>query len=180
MKRCMIGGKIIDYIEGLLSDKDRLDFENHLKFCNYCQKEIEEYKKLYDIFKYDEVPAPEQEFFEKLKIKGHQREIVYKRYPVWKTLGILSPAAMAALIIFVLLKPSRQTIEISIPVSNLLESKDISYLLLDRVVDEKLSKQFTALEEYFQPDVEESINELAREEKEEFIKKVHSKYGLNI
>lgn len=176
MKSCPFEKKVIDYIEGEMSLGEVSDFENHLTGCDRCQKEVAELKRFHQILANDEVPIPNSAFFDKLKVRIRQKEIVHRRYPVWQLVRIFVPAAVVILMIFVLFNRPKHTVEILVPISGLLEDKDFNNLLLDKIIDERMFAHFSALEEYFIPDIEGSVSEFDAEQKSEFIKILSEKF----
>ena len=82
MKKCKFEDKVIDYLEGQLLPQDLYNFEKHLPSCELCQNEIVDLKNLYKVLENDEIPIPEPEFFDNLKIKIRQRKITCKKHLV--------------------------------------------------------------------------------------------------
>lgn len=176
MKNCKFKDRVIDYIEGLMDNQNIIVFENHLKECGVCREELSAMKKIYEIMNKDTISIPEKEFFEKLKNKIRQQEIIIKN-PLWKILGILAP--VLGVLIFVLLFNLRRerSVEIAVSISNLAQDEYLNTLLLERIVDNNTVNQFNVLEEYFTADIEQGLKELTADEKKEFIKIINEKYG---
>lgn len=176
MKGCKFKERALDYIEGLLDEQHKTIFEAHLKECNVCQKEWSVIKKIYGVIDKDTVPIPEEEIFVKIKNKVCQQEIVLSK-PLWKILGILAP--VLGVLVFMLLfnQPKEQSLEISVPISNLAQDKYFNALLLERIIDNNIVSQFNALEEHFIVDIEQGLKELTTNEQQEFIKMMTEKYG---
>lgn len=176
MRKCGFNERVIDYIEGALGVDDSLTFEEHLKTCELCQREVNEIKKVYEIMDKDVVPEVEKEFFERLKVQVRQMEIVHKR-PYWRIFRILVPIfAVLALIVVPKLRHENR-VEISISVSNLVETGELNYLLLDRVIDEEILSQFEILEEDFTSNIESGLEELSVDEKKNLIESIRKRYG---
>ncbi len=177
MKKCRYRKNIIDYIEELLPLEERANFENHLKTCADCQKEVRETKRLSEIMDKDEVPKPDWRFFEKLRLQIPKREVDYK-LPLWKIFSILGPALTIFIIILLFNLKTRQVVEFSIPISNLLEDEALNSLLLDRIIDKEIITNFETLEEYFSPTIEQDLNEMDRDELKVFMEVIRERYKL--
>uniref|UniRef100_A0A7C4TAD6 Zf-HC2 domain-containing protein n=1 Tax=candidate division WOR-3 bacterium TaxID=2052148 RepID=A0A7C4TAD6_UNCW3 len=175
MKRCRFNKRIIDYIEDLMTEQDRFAFENHLKTCKDCEKEVSQIKKIYEILDREEVPMPSREFFEGLKSQIRIKRIPY-RLPFWKIFGILAP--VLGIIIFIILfnQKGERVIEIAVPISNLTLDEDLNRLLLDKIIDEKIINQFSVLEEYFAPDIEEYLENMNKDEIKDLIEIIDGRY----
>lgn len=176
MKNCKYRDKVINYIDGQLNYQEAYDFESHLKTCGSCQKEIIEFKRVYEILDNDEVPVPEQGFFDKLRIRIRMKEIILKPSPVWQITRIAAPVLAVLVVVFLIFNKPRGTIEITVPISSLLQNEDFNNLLLDRIIDDKVVTHFTTLEDYFTPNIEEYLNEFSEDEKVEFIKIITEKF----
>ncbi|MCX7995858.1 MAG: zf-HC2 domain-containing protein [candidate division WOR-3 bacterium] len=177
MKNCKKQDWIIAYIEDLMPKEQRILFEQHLKECALCQRELFEYQKIYNVLKKDEIILPEPEFFEKLKEKIRKEEITIKRSSR-KLLGVLAPV-MGVLIFIVLLHLKKESyVEFSISVSPLVLDENLSSLLLDEIVDDKLLGQFKILDEYINDESTQAIMEMTSDEKAEFIKILYNKFGI--
>jgi predicted anti-sigma-YlaC factor YlaD len=169
--------KLLDYLEHLLSDAEQKEFEEHLQQCSSCQKEYLSLKKLYGILDRDEVILPETQFFDDLKVTVRQKDSTPQRSSVWKITRVLIPVAVTAAIVLLLYQPS-QTTEISVPVADLLEDRDIASYALSQIVDDALVNELTGIEDQFMYDIDEILDELSAEQKAQFIKVLYEKYGL--
>jgi len=170
-------GKLLDYLEHQLSNTEHRKFEEHLQQCSLCQKEYLSLKKLYGILDRDEVILPEAQFFDDVKVTVRQKDITPQRLPIWKITRVLVPVAITAAIALLLYRPSKTT-EISVPVADLLEDRNIASLALSRIVDDALVNELTEVEDQFMYDIDEILDEFTDEQKEQFIKVLYAKYGM--
>jgi len=181
MKLCQrFKRKLIDYVEGNLTEEENRIFNEHLEFCGRCRAELKELKELYSVLEYDEVQLPENEFFEGLLDGLRRREIRLKpahRFSVSGVLRILASAA-AALVIIIFLNRNDNTVELTVPFSILLEDREIAELGLSGVVDDKLIDDMSKVEDYLSPELDEAVEELTEVERAEFIKNLYEKYMI--
>ncbi|MGQ9664025.1 MAG: anti-sigma factor family protein [bacterium] len=176
MKVCKFRDKIIDYIEGLLDEPQKAIFENHIKRCDACQKELSEMERFYEIMDKDTIPILEEVVFAHIKQRARQEEIVLRK-PRWKIWNIFVPVLGALVFILLLSIHKEQILEISVPISTLLQDQDFSALLLERIVDNNMVSQFNSLEEFFYADIEQGLRELTVDESKQFIEIMNEKYG---
>jgi predicted anti-sigma-YlaC factor YlaD len=169
--------KLLDYLEHQLSDIEHREIEEHLQQCSSCQKEYHSLTKLYGILDRDEVILPEAQFFDDLKLRLRQKDITPHRSPVWKIARVLVPVAVAAVILLLVYWPSPTT-EISVPVADLLEDRNVAQYALSRIVDDELVHELTEVEDQFLFDIDEVLDEFTDEQKEQFIKILYEKYGM--
>lgn len=167
---------IVDFIEGRVSEDKRVLFDDHLKQCSRCHEEYVSIKKLYEVLDADEVVLPERQFFDNLRLKMRQREIVPRWFTVKRFLRIFVPACVAAVLLVILIPRPTETIEIAIPTSTLLEDEEIADISLEGVISDELIDDMTVLEDYFTLGVDESINELTEEEQATFVQFVSTQY----
>ncbi len=171
---------IVDFIENQVSDQQGKRFREHLHSCELCQNEYSKVVKLYKILNEDEVVLPEKEFFDNVKAKVRQRELVLPKYSFKKLAKVFVPVCVAAIILLVLLNRPRETIEMSISTATLLEDKEIAQLSLSGVITDELINELSTAEEYLPFEVDETIDELSEEERNELIENLYKKYGNNI
>lgn len=176
MKVCEYRDKIIDYIEGLLDERQKTIFENHIKVCDVCKKELSEMKRLYEIMDKDIISIPEEANFANIKQRARQEEIVLRK-PHWNIWNIFVPVLGALVFILLINKNKEQTLEISVPISNLSQDQYFNVLLLERIIDNSMVNQLNRLEEFFSADLEEGLKELTVDECEQFIEIMKEKYG---
>uniref|UniRef100_A0A7C6AGE5 Zinc-finger domain-containing protein n=1 Tax=candidate division WOR-3 bacterium TaxID=2052148 RepID=A0A7C6AGE5_UNCW3 len=176
MKNCKNKKRILDYIENLMLQEEKVSFEKHLNECEECRQELSGYRKLYELIDKDEISLPEKEFFERIKKNIRKEEIPLKK-PLWKFLGVLAP--VFGLVIFLILFKFKkeQSIEIPVSVTNLIQDENLNSLLLEKIVDDELIKQFNVIEENLGIESEQTLSEMNQDEKEEFIKILYNKYG---
>jgi hypothetical protein len=172
---------IIEYLEGCLTDEvKRREFEEHLKTCRFCQKEYQGLQGLYRLLDKDGVRLPDPEIFERMKTRVRQEELILGRQPVFKALKILIPVCAAAVIVFVLFRQPARTMDVSVPISSLLEDRDVAAYALNNVVNDDLKRQFLEIEDGLPLEINDAIDELTDEERDEFIKMLYDKYGSDI
>ena len=178
MKECKeFGARILDFAEGQMSLEEKRKFQDHLKQCAFCQQEYETTSKLINILDQDKVVMPEGEFFENLRTKVRQRVIFTKTSYFPKLVRVLVPVLVAALVLVILYKPQK-TIEMSIPVANLLEDEEIASYALSKIVDQEFVNDWNEVEKNFSLEIEEELKALTEQERIEFIKWLFKKYGI--
>ncbi len=176
MKGCKYKIAILDYIEDLMQPEQRLMFERHLNGCEECRRELSGYRKLYELIDKDEISLPEKEFFERIKENIHKEEIPLKK-PIWKFFGVLAPIFSLAILLILFNFKKEQFIEMPVHVTNLFQDENLNSLLLERIVDDELIHQFNLIEEYLGIESIQTLMEMERNEKDEFIKMLYNKYG---
>jgi len=75
------------YIDGELSNTDRMQFEQHIKTCSKCKNSLNSYKRLEKCINYDdEVKIDLELSFQKLMLEKALRRsfLVYKIFYLWK------------------------------------------------------------------------------------------------
>jgi len=169
--------KLVAFIENQLTSEEHRKFEDHLKSCSICQKEYAAIGKLYEILNRDEVKLPAPDFFESLKIKVRQKVIVPRRSYVPWIIKIMVPAFAAAVLLLILYRPN-QNMEMNVPVSNLLEDREVASYAINKLVNEDLMKELTVIEEYLPSELDESLDELTAKEKIELIKDLSEKFKI--
>lgn len=175
MKRCKNSDRVLDYIEGLMDNQERVIFEDHFKGCALCRQELSAIKKIYEIMDKDPIVFPKNEFFEEIKNKVRQEEVPV-RISIKRFWGILAPVVGVFIFLILFNLRKEQSAEISISVWNLLDDEDLNRLLLDRVVDNKIISEFESVEKDF-ISIEQSFFEMTSDEKQEFIKVICQRYG---
>ncbi len=73
MKCKDIKTKISDYIDGYLSDKERIVFEEHISNCNECSTLLNDLLTLKNQVKRLEIPKPNPFLFERVKARLQER-----------------------------------------------------------------------------------------------------------
>lgn len=169
--------KILDFIEHHMDENEYKKFEEHLNQCSLCQKEHASLMNLYGVLEKDEVILPENEFFENLKVRVRQKDITPQRSYIWKISRVLAPVVVATAIVLMLYRPEK-TMEISIPLANLLADKEFASYALDKIIDDTLINELTEVEDHFLLNVDEALDELSDDEKQKFIKGLYKKYGF--
>ncbi|HEX7321237.1 MAG TPA: zf-HC2 domain-containing protein [bacterium] len=180
MSRCGFSRFVIDYADGVLDPGKRETFQRHLDACPSCQRECAEHRKVIEIMSLDEVPLPDSNYFEDLKVRVRQTPEKKKPLRWWVFPAALVPAAAAAVFVFVLIGEmgkARDTVEISVDMSGFMHDADVSRLVLSKIVDNDLTAQFEELEDYVTTDIDENIGEMSETERSELVKKLNEKYG---
>ncbi len=176
MKNCKNKKRILDYIENLMPQDERVLFEKHLNECEECRQELSGYKKLYELIDKDEISLPEKEFFERMKENIRREEIPLKKQ-LWKFPGVLAPVFGVIIFLILFNFKKEQSIEIPVSVTNLIQDENLNSLLLEKVVDDELMRQFNIIEEYLGIESEQTLIEMTQDEKKEFIKILYNRYG---
>ncbi|MCM8764975.1 MAG: zf-HC2 domain-containing protein [Candidatus Omnitrophica bacterium] len=96
MKCEEIKKKIIEFVDGGLSDVERIDIEKHLEECHRCRKEIESVKTIFSSAKQIKTPEYDEAFwnaryniiFEKAQRINHQRSLVRRMKLGFGLIGI--------------------------------------------------------------------------------------------
>ena len=169
--------KLVAFVENQLTPGEHRKFEDHLKLCSICQKEYASIEKLYEILNKDEVKLPAPEFFESLKMKVRRKIIIPRRSYVPRIIKIMVPAFAAAVLLLILYRPN-QYMEITVPVSNLLEDREVAVYALNKLVNEDLVNELTVIEEHLPSELDESLDELTAKEKIQLIKDLSRKFKI--
>lgn len=167
---------LIDLVEQKLSARDRKRFEEHRAHCASCQKEYHEVKRLYELLDADEVVLPESEFFDRVRRQVREAELPLRGRIVRKIAQVLVPVALVVAIILLVSRPE-QTVEISVPTAALLEDREIAQLSLDGVVTEQLLNELSNVEEKLSPGLDEMLDDLTEQEKNQFVDELVALYG---
>jgi hypothetical protein len=179
MKRC---SWIKRLMESDMSDHDRIEFDRHLKDCERCRQEFNELKLLYSRLHDDEVPLPDDRYWETVRQRVRQREVCIGKKPSWvkRLVPIAVPVIALCIALFVFVIRPSQTVEMIIPVAEILEDEDIAALALERMSHEEIVDDFEVIEESLPLDIEEAFSEMTSEEKELFIEFLTQNNGIGI
>ncbi|MCM8788642.1 MAG: zf-HC2 domain-containing protein [Candidatus Omnitrophica bacterium] len=131
MKCEEIKKKIIEFVDGGLSDVERIDIEKHLEECHRCRKEIESVKTIFSSAKQIKTPEYDEAFwnarynmtFEKAQ-RRNQRELLLRRMRLG--FGLLG--------IFLMIFISKAYFQKNRVIINVL---DVAYYVPDEVLSEK-------------------------------------------
>lgn len=167
---------LIDLVEQKLSARDRERLEEHRAHCASCQEEYHKLKRLYELLDTDEVILPENEFFDRVRRQVHVRELPLRGHIVRKIAQVLVPAALVVAIVLLVSRPEK-TVEISVPTAALLEDRDVAQLSLEGVVTEQLLNELSIVEEDLSPGLDEMLDELTEQEKDQFVDELVALYG---
>lgn len=179
MSRCSYQKHAIDYAEGKLDLELKSEFELHLTQCHDCQVLYKEVVSLYNLLKQDQIIEPNTETWNYLR-RSIREEARIKPRPWlrWLKLSpLLIPAMAAGLLFIVMHHRSSGVIEYPVPVENIIQNHDLDLISLDNLVDDSLYQQLISLETYFEPAVNDAIEQLSNDEKESLINMVEEQYG---
>jgi predicted anti-sigma-YlaC factor YlaD len=172
MKTCSwIRKRLIDRLEGELTEVDARAFDSHLEQCPGCRHEFEQVSTLYSKLSGDDVPLPSDEFWENTRQRIRQRSIpLEKNWWLRKLMPVTAAVVAACLVVLLLVRKPSQTIEMVVPVSEMLEDEDIATIALATVVHNDVFEEFLVIEESLPFDIDETIGEMTPEEQELLIK----------
>ncbi|MBN2620347.1 zf-HC2 domain-containing protein [candidate division WOR-3 bacterium] len=185
MKGCSwVKKRLIDRVEGELNAAETRVFDNHIKECPACKKEYETTRRLYNSLK-DDVRFPDTAYWDSLPRRIRQNPVPLRRQGFWfkKLIPVLIPVIAACMVIVLLSRRPAPTIEMTVPVSALLEDEDIAMLALQTIVHDDMLQDLMVIEEFLPLDIDEMIREMTLQERQLFIElivKEHehsSKYG---
>lgn len=150
---------VIDFIEQNLSAGDESMFREHLSTCRECREEVAAYRRLYNMLDRDPVAVPAEPYFEQVRAGIRRLEPKPGRKVWWLAAGIAVPAA-AAVAIFFLFENRYATVEMSVDVSGFVQDREVSRMLLEKLVDEPLADRLISVEKYYSTGIDESLDEL--------------------
>ena len=102
MNRCRFIKELNSYVDNQLSEKRKIQIEEHLKRCALCSQELEKLKALSEKLKSWQAPALDVSFDSSVKNKIVALELGKERVKInKKTLSILIPSAAVAGILLV-------------------------------------------------------------------------------
>lgn len=173
--------RLVDRIEGGLNDREARIFDAHIKECPVCRKEYETTRRLYSRLR-DDVMFPDDTYWDSLPQRIRARDVPLRaRSSRFRKLVFAVVPIIAACMVAVLL--SRRpclTIEMTVPISELLEDKDIAAFILTAVVHGDVLEDFTIIEESLPFDIDEIVGGMTAEEQRLFIDLMKGKYGNSI
>ena len=173
---------IIDRIEGELTEKDIGIFNAHLKKCPGCSREYEAVHNLYKIMQRDEVPLPDDSFWDtaRQRIREQYLSLPARRAWIKKLLPITAVASVVCIALVLFVHRPHQSIEMVIPVVEFLEDEDIAALILPAIVHDDVFDDFMIIEESLPFDIDETVKGMTSEEQELFIKLLIKDNGIGI
>jgi hypothetical protein len=168
--------KIIEYVEETLDPVEEKRLSEHVRTCPACQAELNRYVHLFELLDKDEVEMPDYTFFDAVKQRARQIELMpARRFTRW--LKVLVPICAAVVIIVILLGRGEKSIEMSVPISTLLEDEEIAHIGLTSIINDKLVDELVAIEDYLLSEADLALEELTDEEEEYLLQILHDKYG---
>ncbi len=169
---------MIDLIEDELTAAEKKWLLRHLSDCVDCSKEYKRLKKLYGLMDRDGIQLPPQEFFDHVRSTAKQGVTDRRKLSLKQIAKILVPSLAAAAILILILRPSNNAVEWSVPVSSLIEDEDVAYVAMQGIVTEELVKDLILLEDQLPFDPEEEIEGLTVDEKKRLIDVLNQKYAI--
>ena len=85
--------------DGLLSEKESKELENHIRGCSLCQKDSEEYQNIFDVLEKTEFPEPKPYFWERLQPRLSEG-ITSEPLQAWKQWGLRAIPLSLLLVLF--------------------------------------------------------------------------------
>jgi hypothetical protein len=169
---------MIDFLEQQLTSEVHNELLEHMKQCTACAREYRELQELHEIMGRDAVTLPSEQTFEGMKVAARQQALHQRRGVLKQLTRVLLPAfAVAAILLFVL-RPRVDTLEMSIPVANLLEDREVAEIAVAGIVNKDILDEIEGLEEQLFLSTEEAIEEMSKEEKREFVTALYQKYAI--
>jgi anti-sigma factor RsiW len=182
MKECSwVQSRLIDRIEGELHDAETCVFDAHIKECPACRREYEITRRLYSSLK-DEVQVPDDAYWDSLRHRIRQHPVPLRVRHSWfrKLVPIAIPVLVAFVVIVLLSRRPSPTIEMTVPVSELLEDEDIATLALQTIVHDDMLQDLIIIEEFLPFDIDEMIGEMTLQEQQLFIELMMKEQGHGI
>ena len=82
----------------------------------------------------DRIDLPPKDFFEVIKTKARKHSSQSRPFPLKKIAKVLVPAFALAAVFLLILKPANNEVELSIPISILIEDEDVAYVAMQGIV----------------------------------------------
>ena len=170
MKKCAhYKAEIIDLMEDQLTAKARDELLEHIEHCVECAQEYRNLQKLNEIMNRDEVMLPPEEMFEQMK-SAARKQVVYPKPRLMRQLVMVSlPIFAVAVMLLIILRGRGETVEMSIPVANLLEDEEIAEIAIAGIVSTDILDEIEKYEEQLIFDTEEAIDEMSEAQKSELV-----------
>ena len=180
MSACPYHRYAVDYAENQLDPTLRAEYERHLAGCPSCREAQRELKSLFALIEKEEIPCPSLEFWESVRqsVRRENRP-AQRRWGRWwfRFAPVLVPILAAAVWLFVVHRRPAPTIDFPVPLENIVQSDDLDLLSLDDLVDDSLYERMTALERYYEPGVDDALDELNDAEQKTLIQTIRERYG---
>jgi hypothetical protein len=128
----------------------------------------------------DELALPPEATFERIKLAARMHVAYPRRRFFRQLLKVSLPVFALTAMFLILLRPRVETVEMSIPVANLLEDDEIAEFAIAGIVSTDILHEIDDLEEQFFIDTEEAIGEMSKEEKNELVRSLYRKYAIGI
>jgi hypothetical protein len=85
--------------DGLLSEEESKELENHISGCPLCQKNNEEYQNIFDVLEKTDFPEPKSYFWERLQPRLKEK-ITSEPWQAWKQWGLRAIPLSLLLVLF--------------------------------------------------------------------------------
>jgi hypothetical protein len=181
MKKCAhYTEQIIDLLENQLTNRARGELLGHIEHCAECAQEYKKLQKLNEVMNRDELTLPPEATFERIKLAARMQVAYPRRRFFRQLLKVSLPVFALTAMLLIFLRPRVETVEMSIPVANLLEDEEIAEFAIAGIVSTDILHEIDDLEEQFFIDTEEAIGEMSKEEKNELVRSLYRKYAIGI
>ena len=171
--------QMIEYLEDQLAGDAYRELLEHIVQCAVCAQEFNRLKQLYRVMDEDEVTLPSVEFFERVKLTSRQRVTQRRRVTFDRLARILVPALAVAAILLVVFGRLDDTVEINIPVTNLIEDQEIADIVFAGIVNEEVFNEIIGMEDYLAFDNDDEIEDMTIEERKELVDALYQRYALD-
>jgi anti-sigma factor RsiW len=179
MKKCAhYRTQLIDLLENGLSDEARDELLAHIAHCQQCAQECSKLRKLDEVMNRDQVILPPVQTFERMKLAARHQVMRPRHEFLRRLLKVSVPAFALAAVIVLVVRGRVETVEISVPVENLLEDTEIAAIAVAGVVDRDILDEIGELEDVLQFDTDDVIDEMSGEEKKELVNSLYEKYAI--
>jgi predicted anti-sigma-YlaC factor YlaD len=178
MKDCILyQEEMIDHLDGRLRAEASKKLLAHLAICSECREEYRLLERLYGILDEDRISLPPRSVLENVKVRAREKASRSKRASLRQLTRILIPTFAVATLIILMLRGKEDTVEISVPVANLIEDEEIADIAISGIVDRALLEEISDVEEYLSFDNDEAIQEMTHSQKQELINVLNRKYA---
>lgn len=180
MSACPYHRYAIDYADDQLDPGLRAEYERHLAGCPSCRGEQKELASMFALLGKEEIADPGPEFWAHVRQAARRQNLDPRYRPMrwWlRFLPALAPILAAAVWLLVVHSRSNSTIDLPVPLENIVQSEDLGLLSLDALVDDSLYQHMTAIERFYEPEVDDAISELDEAEQRTLIQSIEERYG---
>ena len=151
MKECSLYQEaMIEHLDGQLGAAATKALLEHLTSCSECRQEYKRLERFYRVMDEDGISLPARGVFLNIQQSIRQQAGVSQRFPLGRLVKVMLPPLAVAALLLVLLNRKEDTIEMSVPVENLIEDGEIAGIAVNGIVDQKLLDDFSILDECLQ------------------------------